>query len=73
MIYKQFHDLQLSSLGLGCMRLPKLSEKDSDIDEAAVEQMVAAGFEPPIFKSSNADGGDAHNEAIFRQYYGYRK
>ena len=39
----------------------------------AVEQMVAAGFEPPIFKSSNADGGDAHNEAIFRQYYGYRK
>ena len=40
MIYKPFHGLKLSALGLGCMRLPKLSEKDSDIDEAAVERMV---------------------------------
>ena len=48
MIYKPFHDLQLSSLGLGCMRLPKLSEKDSDIDEAAVEKMVAYALEHGI-------------------------
>ena len=41
MIYKSFKNLQLSALGLGCMRLPQLSEKDSDIDEAAVEKMVA--------------------------------
>ena len=48
MIYKPFHDLQLSSLGLGCMRLPKLSEKDGDIDEAAVEKMVAYALEQGI-------------------------
>jgi len=48
MIYKKFHDLQLSSLGLGCMRLPKLSEKDDDIDEAAVEKMVARALERGI-------------------------
>ena len=48
MIYKTFQDLQLSSLGLGCMRLPKLSEKDSDINEAAVEKMVAYALEKGI-------------------------
>lgn len=48
MIYKKFQDLQLSALGLGCMRLPKLSEKDSDIDEAAVEKMVARALERGI-------------------------
>lgn len=48
MIYKKFHDLQLSALGLGCMRLPKLSEKDGDIDEAAVEKMVARALERGI-------------------------
>ena len=48
MIYKKFHDLQLSALGLGCMRLPKLSEKDDDIDEVAVEKMVARALERGI-------------------------
>lgn len=48
MICKKFHDLELSALGLGCMRLPKLSEKDSEIDEAAVERMVAYALEHGI-------------------------
>ncbi len=45
MIYKDFHGMQLSALGLGCMRLPTLSEKDSDIDVAQVEKMVAMALE----------------------------
>jgi len=48
MIYKAFGDIKLSALGLGCMRLPKCSEKDSDIDEAAVEKMVARAMEGGI-------------------------
>lgn len=38
-----------------------------------VDRLVKAGIEPPIFKSSNVDGGDAHNNAMFEKYYGYWK
>lgn len=42
MIYKQFQDLRLSALGMGCMRLPLLPGKtDADIDVAQTEKMVA--------------------------------
>lgn len=37
MIYKKFQDMELSALGMGCMRLPR---KDGGIDEEAVERMV---------------------------------
>lgn len=40
MIFKQFQDIQLSALGLGCMRLPKCGEADADIDVAATAEMV---------------------------------
>ncbi len=40
MIIKNFQNLSLSALGLGCMRLPKRSEADADIDEAATREMV---------------------------------
>lgn len=40
MIYKEFHGIKLSSLGLGCMRLPKCGEKDNDIDVRAASEMV---------------------------------
>ncbi len=40
MIYSDFKELKLSQLALGCMRLPKMSEKDSDIDFDATVQMV---------------------------------
>jgi len=39
MIYKKFQDLQLSSLGMGCMRLPLLQDS-KQIDIIAVKQMV---------------------------------
>lgn len=38
-----------------------------------VDKLVKSGFEPPVFKSSNVDGGDAHNEKLFETYYGYWK
>ena len=38
-----------------------------------VDKLVKAGIEPPVFKSSNVDGGDAHNQALFDRYYGYWK
>ena len=41
MIYKQFQELQLSNLGMGCMRLPVMEGNDAVVDQAAVEKMVA--------------------------------
>ena len=41
MIYKAFQDLKLSALGMGCMRLPVVDGKDDQVDQAAVEEMVA--------------------------------
>ncbi len=38
-----------------------------------VDRLVKAGVEPPVFKSSNVDGGDEHNEQLFKKYYGYWK
>ena len=38
-----------------------------------VDNLVKAGIEPPLFKSSNVDGGDAHNNRMFEKYYGYWK
>lgn len=48
MLYKEFKGLNLSALGLGCMRLPLAGEKDSDVDEAAAAEMVAYALEQGI-------------------------
>lgn len=40
MIYKDFQGCKLSSLGLGCMRLPTVDGQESVIDEGAVAEMV---------------------------------
>ena len=41
MIYKKFQDLNLSSLGMGAMRLPVFDGNDAAIDEKAASRMVA--------------------------------
>ena len=48
MIYKDFKDLKLSALGLGCMRLPVIDGKDGQIDEEATAKMVALAMEQGI-------------------------
>jgi predicted aldo/keto reductase-like oxidoreductase len=46
MIYKDFQNIKLPSLGFGAMRLPTTgNEWDSPIDEAAAEKMVAYAME----------------------------
>ena len=40
MIYKNLNGVELSALGLGCMRLPQKSENGADIDEVALGEMV---------------------------------
>ncbi|MCD8155854.1 MAG: aldo/keto reductase [Clostridiales bacterium] len=40
MVYKKFQDLELSTLGLGAMRLPTIGGQEAAIDEAAVREMV---------------------------------
>jgi len=40
MIYHDFNGLQLSSIGMGCMRLPTTGSYDGFIDVARVEEMV---------------------------------
>lgn len=47
MIYKNFKDLKLSSLGMGCMRLPHIGTLDK-IDIPAVKEMVAYAMEKGI-------------------------
>ena len=48
MIYKQFHDLNLSALGLGCMRFPVVDGKSDQIDEAETAKLVAYAMEQGI-------------------------
>lgn len=43
MIYKPFHDLKLSTLGLGAMRLPTLGE-GGPIDQPAARRLIEAAY-----------------------------
>ena len=47
MYTNEFQNLSLSGLGMGCMRLPHLG-KYSDVDQSAVEQMVAYAMEQGV-------------------------
>ena len=38
-----------------------------------VDKMLSEGVEPPVFASSNVDGGDQINGALFEKYHGYWK
>ena len=40
MIYRDFQDLKLSTLGMGAMRLPVINGDDGNVDEKAAEEMV---------------------------------
>ena len=38
-----------------------------------LDNLVKAGIQPPVFKSSNVDGADEYNSKLFDKYYGYWK
>ncbi len=44
MIYKEFQELKLSALGLGCMRFPLIGGKEEQIDEEKAAQIVEQAF-----------------------------
>ena len=48
MIYRDFQDLRLSALGMGCMRLPVLDGSYSNVDIDTVRQMVAYAMEKGV-------------------------
>jgi len=48
MIYNDFKGMKLSALGMGCMRFPLKSEKETDIDETAVAEMVRFALDSGI-------------------------
>ena len=47
MIYKEFQNLKLSALGMGCMRLP-VNGSNCDIDVDATKEMISYAFEKGI-------------------------
>ena len=64
MIYRNFKDKELSSLGFGCMRLPVIDGKDADIDKAAVKEMVAYAMEKGINYYDTAWGYHSGNSEL---------
>ncbi len=48
MIYKDFQDIKLSALGMGCMRLPVCDGDYDKIDKEAVRKMVAYAIESGV-------------------------
>ena len=48
MLYKKFHDLNLSRLGMGAMRLPKVEGQGEKIDEAKAQELIDYAMESGI-------------------------
>ena len=73
MIYKDFQGMQLSALGMGCMRLPVVNGDDAAVDQAAVEEMVALAMERGVNYYDTAWGYHAGHseEAIGRALAAY--
>ena len=40
MIYNKFQDLELSALGMGCMRFPCINGENNNIDKEAAKEMM---------------------------------
>ncbi|MEG0709260.1 MAG: SIS domain-containing protein [Longicatena sp.] len=40
---------------------------------SSIDKLIKKGIQPPVFKSSNVDGGDEYNNELFDKYYGYWK
>ena len=65
MVYLEFHDLHLSALGMGAMRLPLIDGNDAQIDKEATAEMVAYAMEHGINYYDTAWGyHDGNSETV---------
>ncbi len=64
MIYSDFNEKKLSSLALGCMRLPTIGGNDAEIDMNAAKEMVAYAMENGINYYDTAWGYHSGNSEI---------
>ncbi len=64
MVYKNFKNLKLSALGMGCMRLPVIDNNDSNIDEQKTAEMVAYAMKNGINYYDTAWGYHNGNSEI---------
>ncbi len=66
MIYRDFQDIKLSALGMGCMRLPVGAGGDADVDRAQLREMVALAMEKGVNYYDTAWGyhGGASETAV---------
>ena len=65
MIYNDFQDIKISSLAMGTMRLPKLSDDEADINEPAVREMVKCAIEKGVNYFDTAWGyHNGHSELV---------
>lgn len=65
MIYNNFQDKKLSSLGLGCMRLPIIDGDENKIDEEKAEEMIKYAIENGVNYFDTAWGyHGGHSEEV---------
>ena len=64
MIYNNFKDLKISSLGFGTMRLPTINGKNEDIDQEKVNEMFDYAIENGVNYFDTAWGYHAGNSEI---------
>ncbi len=64
MVYKKFQDLELSALGMGCMRLPVTGGDNARPDQAATAEMLAYAMEHGVNYYDTAWGYHGGNSEI---------
>ena len=65
MIYRKFKDENLSAMGMGLMRLPKINDDDSVIDKDRAQEMVDYAYENGINYFDTAWGYHGGNSELF--------
>ncbi|MCI8321816.1 MAG: oxidoreductase [Dorea sp.] len=64
MIYKEFHDLKLSALGMGTMRLPLIDGRDEQVDEEKAAEIIDAALKGGINYFDTAWGYHGGNSEL---------